>query len=116
MTSSEPSHVGVPPSPENGESPSGRATSHGRELWVGIDQATVMSLELLSGILVWGGAGWLVDRWLGTAHWFFGVGVMLGFAAGLYLVWLRTDEGRRSVPRPATRAARAGKERARGGG
>lgn len=49
-----------------------------------------MSLELLSGILIWGGAGWLLDRWLGTPPWFLAFGVMLGFAAGLYLVWLRS--------------------------
>lgn len=78
-----------------------------------------MSLELLSGILVWGGAGWLVDRWLDTPHWFFGFGVMLGFAAGLYLVWMRTGEGSRSGSRTATSADTtrvSGKERARGGG
>lgn len=51
-----------------------------------------MSLELLAGILVWGGVGWLVDHWLGTWPWLFAVGVFLGFGAGLYLVWLRTGE------------------------
>lgn len=49
-----------------------------------------MSLELLSGILIWGGAGWLMDRWLGTLPWFLTAGVMLGFVAGLYLIWLRS--------------------------
>lgn len=51
-----------------------------------------MSLELLAGILVWGGVGWLLDDWLGTEPWLLGVGVLGGFAAGLYLVWLRTNE------------------------
>lgn len=80
---------------------------------VGVDHFNVMSLELLSGILVWAGAGWLLDRWLGTAHWFFGFGVMLGFAAGLYLVWLRTNVP--AEPAPSTRATE-GSEEPRGGG
>lgn len=48
-----------------------------------------MSMELLAGILVWGGAGWLVDGWIGTWPWLFVVGTVLGFSAGLYLVWHR---------------------------
>lgn len=48
-----------------------------------------MSMELLAGILVWGGIGWLVDGWLGTRPWLFVIGVLLGFGAGLYLVLLR---------------------------
>lgn len=48
-----------------------------------------MSMELLAGILVWGGVGWLVDGWLGTRPWLFVVGTLLGFGAGLYLVWHR---------------------------
>lgn len=85
---------------------SGGGYSDRREFWGGVDQATIMSLELLSGILVWGGAGWLLDRWLGTLPWFFTAGVMLGFGAGLYLIWLRsggsgtsaTDHKARRVP------------------
>lgn len=73
-----------------------------------------MSLELLSGILVWGGVGWLLDRWLGTTHWFFGAGVMLGFTAGLALVWLRTGGTR--TPSIGAAPTTRGEERARGGG
>lgn len=117
MTPSKPSHVGVSPSPGHQASPAGGAQQHGRDLWLGVDQATILSLELLSGILVWGGAGWLLDRWLGSAHWFLGFGVMLGFAAGLYLVWMRTDEGRqRGTPTGGSAATGSGRERARGGG
>lgn len=85
---------------------------------VGVDHLNVMSLELLSGILVWAGAGWLLDRWLGTAHWFFGFGVMVGFAAGLYLVWLRTNPAAPAPPQPAatTVATTEGSEEPRGGG
>ena len=40
---------------------------------------------LLSGILVWGGVGVLLDRWLETRV-FALVGVILGLAAAIYLV------------------------------
>ena len=43
---------------------------------------------VLSGMLVWGGAGWLVSRWLGSQVWV-GLGLMVGTGAGLALVWLR---------------------------
>lgn len=43
---------------------------------------------VLSGMLVWGGAGWLLSRWLDQRAWT-GVGLMVGTAAGLALVWLR---------------------------
>lgn len=66
-----------------------------------------MSLELLSGILIWGGAGWLLDRWLGTLPWFFTAGVMLGFIAGLYLIWLRSGGNGTSATDQGARRARA---------
>jgi F0F1-type ATP synthase assembly protein I len=43
---------------------------------------------LLSGLLIWGGIGWGLDKWLGTAY-FLLVGLLLGAGASLYLVWLR---------------------------
>lgn len=61
-----------------------------RGLWSGLDQSSVMGLELLAGILTWSGLGWLADRWLGTGPWLLGIGAVVGFAGGLYLVWLRS--------------------------
>jgi len=55
----------------------------------GLDQSSVMGVELLTATLTWAGIGWLVDRWLGTAPWFLAIGALLGNAAGIYLVWLR---------------------------
>lgn len=81
---------------------------------MGMDQATVMSLEMLSGILLWGGLGWLLDRWLGTPFWFFGFGVMLGFGAGLYMIWIRTNSPTGPAPQAPPSAAR-GKGQVRGG-
>lgn len=43
---------------------------------------------LLSGLIIWGGIGFGVDRWLGT-NYFLLVGMLLGAGAALYLVWLR---------------------------
>ncbi len=40
---------------------------------------------LLSGIIVWGGAGVLLDRWLET-RFFILVGVILGLTVAIYLV------------------------------
>lgn len=39
----------------------------------------------MSGIVVWGGIGWLLDWWLGTGA-FLPIGVLLGAVAGIYLV------------------------------
>lgn len=41
---------------------------------------------MLSGILVWGGAGILLDRWLETKPLFTLVGVVLGLGVAIYLV------------------------------
>ena len=43
---------------------------------------------LLSGLIIWGGIGFGVDRWLGT-NYFLLVGMLLGAGAAIYLVWLR---------------------------
>lgn len=43
---------------------------------------------LLTGVGFYGGVGWLVDRWLGTSI-FVGLGLLLGAAAGVYLVYVR---------------------------
>jgi ATP synthase protein I len=40
---------------------------------------------ILSGLLVWGGIGWLLDRWLGTTV-FVVIGVLVGFAGAFYLI------------------------------
>ena len=78
------------PDPDAALRPYGaRATR--RAAWTGLDQSTVMGMELLAAILTWGAIGWFVDQWLGTSPWLFGIGTMLGFAAGLYLVWLRSS-------------------------
>jgi F0F1-type ATP synthase assembly protein I len=75
------------------------------------------TVEFLSALLVMGGLGWLLDRWLGTAPWLIVIGLVAGNALGIYLLWLhgrsedelerarRRDEERRQNRRRG-RAAR----------
>jgi ATP synthase protein I len=42
-----------------------------------------LSSELVAGVLVGGGIGWLIDHWLGIAPWGLIVFLLLGFAAGV---------------------------------
>lgn len=51
----------------------------------GKDQGFRILSILASGLLLYGGLGWLADRWLQTTVWL-PVGIILGTAAGLYLV------------------------------
>lgn len=59
-----------------------------------------MTVELLSGLLVWGGLGWWVGTRWGGHPWLFIIGSLLGFAGGFYLLYLRA-EGRIGGPRRA---------------
>ncbi len=43
---------------------------------------------VVSGVFVWGGAGWLVSHWLHNRI-FVMLGLLLGMFGGLYLVWFR---------------------------
>ncbi|WP_214413546.1 AtpZ/AtpI family protein [Sphaerisporangium fuscum] len=43
---------------------------------------------LLAGMLVWGGIGWLLDRWLGVGA-FFPIGIILGVVLAVYLVYVK---------------------------
>ena len=42
-----------------------------------------LSTELVAGVLVGAGLGWLFDRWLGISPWGLIVFLLLGFAAGV---------------------------------
>lgn len=55
----------------------------------GMGQGWASLGTLLAGMLVWGGAGWLIDWGLGITA-FFPIGVLLGLAASVYLVYLRS--------------------------
>jgi ATP synthase protein I len=42
-----------------------------------------LSSELVAGVLVGAGLGWLIDRWVGTSPWGLMIFLLLGFAAGV---------------------------------
>jgi F0F1-type ATP synthase assembly protein I len=60
-----------------------------RGAWNGLDQSSVMGVELISATLLWAGIGWFIDSRLGTAPWFLAIGALVGNFAGVYLIWLR---------------------------
>lgn len=60
-----------------------------RQLWAAADSGWVLAVQLLSGVFTWGGIGWLLDRWLGTAPWMLVGGFVLGWATGIYLAWVK---------------------------
>lgn len=45
---------------------------------------------LVAGVLMYGGLGWLVDRWLGTSF-LVVIGILLGAVLGIYLTINRFD-------------------------
>ena len=52
-----------------------------------------ISVYVLSAILVWGGIGYLIDRLAGTGKAFTAVGLLIGAAAGPYLLYLKYGKG-----------------------
>lgn len=51
----------------------------------GMDQGLRIISYLISGLLFYGGLGWLADRWLDTTLWL-PVGLIGGSIAGMFLV------------------------------
>ncbi|HZE39195.1 MAG TPA: AtpZ/AtpI family protein [Stackebrandtia sp.] len=52
----------------------------------GADQGWVAIGYLITGIVVWGGIGWLVDAWLDLGGIAIGIGSVIGVACGVYLI------------------------------
>jgi ATP synthase protein I len=59
------------------------------DAWSGFGTGWAATGTLLAGILVWGGIGWLVDRLAGTDPLFLAIGMLVGAAGGIYLVYIR---------------------------
>lgn len=72
-----------------------RARPDRRDLWRDLDSGWAMTVELLTATFVWGGIGWLIDRWVGTDPWAMVAGFALGFGLGTYLLFLRGAERQR---------------------
>jgi F0F1-type ATP synthase assembly protein I len=65
---------------------------------------------MLSGIIVWGGVGWLLDRWLET-RFFILVGTILGLTVAIYLIVVKYGAvGQPPAERRPTRTT-AGRQR-----
>lgn len=75
------------------------------DFWRDVDTGWAMTLELLTATLVWGGVGWLLDTYvLRTDPWLMVGGFILGFALGMYRLYLQMQEdGRVQDERRAAR-------------
>jgi ATP synthase protein I len=62
-----------------------------RESLEDLDRGWAISAELLTATAVWGGIGWLLDRWFGSTPWLFAIGLLLGFGLGTYIVFKRFE-------------------------
>ena len=50
------------------------------------------AIELVTATFTWGGIGYLADRyWLDTYPVFMSIGFVVGFFAGMYLLWLKSS-------------------------
>jgi len=52
------------------------------------DEAWAIPSYILSGMLAYGGIGWLLGKWLGIAA-LFPIGLVFGLLFAMYLVYLR---------------------------
>ena len=94
-------HVGSTRSSEMGPALSGTDAS-------GFARGFRLSSELIAGVLVGAGLGWLIDRWLGSLPWGMFVFALFGFAAGVLNVVRSAGVVRERVPDPG---AEGGKDR-----
>src|ERR1700730_17169848 len=61
---------------------------------------------LISGMVLYGGLGWLVDHWVGTSNVFAPIGVIFGLAAGLFLTFRQLSVLERQEREALTRKKR----------
>lgn len=109
MTPSEPAGGSAPRPGTRRQTPDPSADS--RQLWAAADSGWVMMVELLTAVFTWGGIGWLFDRWLGTAPWLMVTGFVVGWGAGIYLVWVRSNRAEQARTAAASERDVAADER-----
>ena len=83
-----------------------KAPQHGdnRARGAAMGEAFKIVGELVVGVVVGGGIGWVLDRQLGTAPWLLVLFLVLGFAAGMSNV-IRTARRMQAASEPLQRAA-----------
>ena len=59
------------------------------DAWSGLGTGWAIVSTLIAGMLAWGLIGWGIDKLTGTNHVFLATGIVLGGAAGVYIVYLR---------------------------
>jgi F0F1-type ATP synthase assembly protein I len=57
--------------------------------WSGVGTAWAILGTLAGGIIAWGGVGYLLDRLIGFRWLFLPIGMVVGVAGGIYLVYVR---------------------------
>src|SRR6201997_5721658 len=90
----------------NAGHPSGSSGAQRATTASGYAKGFRLSSELVAGVVVGAGIGWLIDRWLGVSPWGLIVFLLLGFAAGVLNVMRSAgliagpalDEGTRQDP------------------
>lgn len=59
-----------------------------------------MAADIVTGTFLFGGLGWLVDRWLGTDPWVMVSGFVIGHGMGIYAAMLHMKRMQRdALPR-----------------
>ena len=58
-------------------------------LWAGMSTGIQITSYLLAGLIVYGGLGFFIDWLVGTKKVFTAVGMLVGAAFGVYLIYLR---------------------------
>ncbi len=57
--------------------------------WSGMGTGWSITATMIGGIAAWGGLGYLADRLLASAHVFTVLGMLIGAAGAIYIVYLR---------------------------
>jgi len=65
------------------------------DAWSGLGIGWAIVSTLIAGMLAWGLVGWVIDKLVGTDHVFLAIGIVLGGAGGVYIVYLKYGKGDR---------------------
>ncbi len=63
------------------------------DAWAGMGVGWAITATLVAGMAVCGGIGFLIDVLLGSGRAFTGIGIVVGGALGIYIVYLQYGRG-----------------------